>query len=37
MWSRMAAQQTGLYKDLENIFESMIDPRLIYFDEKLNT
>ena len=37
MWSRLAMKQSGLYKNYQDILDNLIDPRLIYFDEKLQT
>ena len=35
MWSRIAMQEAGLYKDYQEILDNLIDPKLIYFDENL--
>lgn len=35
MWSRLAMEESGLYKDYQNVLDSLIDPKLIFFDEKL--
>lgn len=36
MWSRIASNDSGLYKDYQKIMDELIDPRLIYFDEVLS-
>ena len=35
MWSRLAMNKAGLYKDYQEILDNLIDPRLIYFDQSL--
>ena len=35
MWSRLASEESGIYKDFQDILDELIDPRLIYFDENL--
>ena len=35
MWSRLAMNKAGIYKDYQEILDNLIDPRLIYFDKSL--
>ena len=35
LWARVVAEDTGYLKNANNLFSSLIDPRLIYVDEKL--
>lgn len=35
MWSRLIMEQSGIYKDYEEILNGLIDPKLIFFDERL--
>ena len=37
MWSRLAMKESGIYKNYQDILDNLIEPRLIYFDEKLET
>lgn len=31
MWARLSMEESGLYKDYQDILNSLIDPKLIYF------
>lgn len=35
MWARIVLKESDYYKDIYKIFQQLIDPRLIYIDEKL--
>ena len=35
MWARLSMQESGLYKDYQTILNSLLDPKLIFFNENL--
>jgi hypothetical protein len=35
MWARLSMQESGLYKDYQTILNSLLDPKLIFFNESL--
>lgn len=35
MWSRLAMKESGVYRDYQEILDSLLDPKLIYFAEDL--
>jgi hypothetical protein len=37
IWSTIAGEQSGIYKEYQDIMEDLIDPRLIYFNEALTS
>lgn len=37
IWSTIAGEQSGIYKEYQDIMEDLIDPRLIYFNETLTS